>query len=209
MQVQNLYNRFCDGYSGEHVKRSVVVLRMIVDIDVRNKTPGAAVTSNDGSNAFKGEMMRKLCLRIAVALVSFAGLGITAKAQVVDQVVMTVPFQFVVAGETLPAGTYRVNRLSDDKWEGLILSSFENRAGAMVHPIEVESTHEVESAHEVESTHDRKPHVSFEIAGGEHFLSKIETADNVFTIPVSRKAILLALEKPHSDSSSGSSVGTD
>jgi hypothetical protein len=142
-------------------------------------------------------MMRKLCLRIAVALVSFAGLGITAKAQVVDQVVMTVPFQFVVGGETLPAGTYRVNRLSDDKWEGLILSSFENRAGAMVHPIEVESTH------------DGKPHVSFEIAGGEHFLSKIETADNVFTIPVSRKAILLALEKPHSDSSSGSSVGTD
>jgi hypothetical protein len=141
-------------------------------------------------------------LRIAVALVSFAGLGITAKAQVVDQVVMTIPFQFVVAGETLPAGTYRVNRLSDDKWEGLILSSFENRAGAIVHPIEVESTDEVES------THDGKPHVSFEIAGGEYFLSKIETADNVFTIPVSRAAILLA-EKSHTDTSSRSSVGTD
>ena len=147
--------------------------------------------------------MRKLCLRIAVALVSFAGLGITAKAQVVDQVVMTVPFQFVVAGQTLPAGTYRVSRVSDDKWEGLILSSFENRAGAIVHPTEVESTHEVDS------THDGKTHVSFETAGNEHFLSKIETGDNVFTIPVSRAAILLALEKSHSDRSSGSSVGTD
>jgi hypothetical protein len=160
--------------------------------------PGAAVTSNDGSNAFKGEMMRKLCLRIAVVLVSFAGLGITAKAQVADQVVVTIPFQFVAAGKTLPAGTYRVNRVSDDRWAGLILSSFENRASAIVHPIKVESTR------------DDKAQVSFETAGAEHFLSKIETADDVFTIPVSRAAILLASEKSHTESSSsGSSVGTD
>src|ERR1700740_2917294 len=147
-------------------------------------------------------MMKKLCLRIAVALVSFVGLGITAKAQVVDQIVVTIPFEFVVAGKTLPAGTYRVNRVSDDKWAGLILSSFENHAGALVRPIEVESIREVES------TSDGKAHLSFETAGGEHFLSKIETADNVFTIPVSRAAILLA-EQSHTDTSSKSSVGTD
>jgi hypothetical protein len=145
-------------------------------------------------------MMIKLCLRIAVALVSLAGLGITAKAQVaalvVDQVVVTIPFQFVVAGKTLPAGRYHVNRVSDDKWAGLIFSSVENRGSAIVHPIKVESTT------------DGKAHVSFETAGGEHFLSKIETADNVFTIPVSRAAILLA-EKSHTDTSSRSSVGTD
>ena len=142
--------------------------------------------------------MKKLCLRIAVALVSFAGLGITAKAQVVDQVVVTIPFEFVVAGKTLPAGAYRVNRVSsNDRWEGLILSSFENRASAIVLPSEVESAP------------DDKAHVSFETAGGEHFLSKIETADNVFTIPVSRAAILLASGKSHTDTSSRSSVGTD
>ena len=202
--MQNVYNRICDGYRCEHVERYVVVLRMIVDIDMRNKNPGVAVTSNDGSNAFKGEMMRKLCLRIAVALVSFAGSGITAKAQdqVVDQVVVTIPFQFVVAGKTLPAGTYHVNRVSEDKWSGLIFSSVENRGSAIVHPTKVESTREVES------THHGKAHVGFETAGGEHFLSKIETADNVFTIPVSRAAILLA-EKSHTDASSRSSVGTD
>src|SRR5260370_20876503 len=104
--------------------------------------PGAAVASNNGSNAFKGEMMKKLCLRIAVALVSFAGLGITAKAQAVDQVVVTIPFEFVVAGKTLPSGTYRVNRVSDDRWAGLIFSSFENRASAIVLLIKVESTHD-------------------------------------------------------------------
>jgi hypothetical protein len=147
-------------------------------------------------------MMKKLCLRIAVALVSFAGLGITVKAQVVDQIVVTIPFQFVVAGKTLPAGTYRVNRVSDDRWAGLIFSSFENHASTLVRPIEVESTREVES------TSDGKAHVNFETAGNEHFLSKIQTADNVFTIPVSRAAILLA-EKSHTDTSSRSSVGTD
>jgi len=142
-------------------------------------------------------MMKKLCLRIALALVSFAGLGITAKAQVVDQIVVTIPFEFVVAGKTLPAGTYRVNRVSDDRWAGLILSSVENRASAIVHP------------NKVESAPAEKAHVSFETAGDEHFLSKIETADNVFTIPVSRAAILLASGKSHTDTPSGSSVGTD
>jgi hypothetical protein len=142
-------------------------------------------------------MMKKLCLRIAVALVSFAGLGITAKAQVVDQIVVTIPFEFVVAGKTLPAGTYRVNPVSDDRWGGLILSGVENRASAIVLP------------NEVESAPADKAHVSFETAGNEHFLSKIETADIVFTIPVSRTAILLASGKSHTDTPSGSSVGTD
>ena len=141
--------------------------------------------------------MKKLCLRIAVALVSFAGLGITAKAQVVDQIVVTIPFEFVVAGKTLPAGTYRVNPVSDDRWGGLILSGVENRASAIVLP------------NEVESAPADKAHVSFETAGNEHFLSKIETADIVFTIPVSRTAILLASGKSHTDTPSGSSVGTD
>jgi hypothetical protein len=159
--------------------------------------PGAAVASNDGSKTFKGEMMKKLCFRIAVSLVSFAGLGITAKAQVVDQIVVTIPFEFVVAGKTLPAGTYRVNRLSDDKWAGLILSGVKNRASAIVLP------------NDVESAPADKAHVSFETAGDEHFLSKVETADNVFTIPVSPTAILLASGKSHTDTSSGSSVGTD
>jgi hypothetical protein len=141
-------------------------------------------------------MMKKLCLRIAVALVSFAGLGITAKAQVVDQIIVTIPFEFVVAGKTLPAGTYRVSPVSDDRWEGLILSGVKNHASAIVLPNEVENAAE-------------KAHVSFETAGDEHFLSKIETADNVFTIPVSRAAILLASRKSHTDTPSGSSVGTD
>jgi|SRR6266436_390619 hypothetical protein len=173
---------------------------MIVDTDAKPAcgiSPGAAVASNDGSKTFKGEMMKKLCLRIAVALVGFAGLGITAKAQVPDQIVVTIPFAFVVSGKTLPAGTYRVNRVALDKWDGLIFRSFENRTGAIVRPIAVESAPA------------DKAQVSFETAGGEHFLSKIQTADNVFTIPVSRAAILLASGKSRTNTTSGSSAGTD
>jgi hypothetical protein len=161
------------------------------------KAQARAVASNDGSKTFKGEMMKKLCLRILVALVGFAGLGVAAKAQVVDQIVMTVPFEFVAAGKTLPAGTYTVRRVFDSNERALIISSYENNASAIILP------------GEVESAPTDKPEVSFETAGDEHFLSKIETADHVFTIPVSRAAILLASGKSHTGAVSGSSGAND
>jgi len=113
-------------------------------------------------------------LRILMGLAVFAGLSITAKAQAVDQIVVTIPFEFVIAGKTLPAGTYRATRLSNDRWEGLILSSSKNRASVMVHPVAVESPPA------------DKAQVSFQTVGDQHFLSKIETGQNVFTIPVPR-----------------------
>ena len=127
--------------------------------------------------------MRKHYLRFLIALIGVAGLGTAAKGQAVDQIVVNIPYEFVVAGNTLPAGTYQVNRLSNIHPEVLILSSFESRAGLMVRSTEVESTRA------------DKPEVSFEQIDGQHFLSKIETADHVFTIPVSRSEILEAAAK--------------
>jgi hypothetical protein len=132
---------------------------------------------------FKGELMRKNYLRFLIALIGVAGLGVAAKGQAVDQIVVNIPYGFVVDGKTLPPGTYRVNRLSDIHPEVLILSSFDGRAGLMVRSTEVESTRA------------DKPEVSFEQIDGQHFLSKIETADHVFTIPVSRSEILEAAAK--------------
>ena len=111
--------------------------------------------------------MRKHYLRFLIALIGVAGLGTAAKGQAVDQIVVNIPYEFVVAGNTLPAGTYQVNRLSNIHPEVLILSSFESRAGLMVRSTEVESTRA------------DKPEVSFEQIDGQHFLSKIETADHV------------------------------
>jgi hypothetical protein len=109
--------------------------------------------------------MKKQCMRILIALIGVAGLGMAARGQVPDQILVNIPYEFVVAGKTLPAGIYRVNRLSDADHEALILSSFESRARVMV------------LSTSVESTQADKPEVSFEQVGGQHFLSKIETAE--------------------------------
>ena len=69
--------------------------------------------------------MRKQCLRILIALLSVAGSGMAARAQARDQIVVTIPFEFVVAGKTFPAGTYKVNRVTDTDPRTLILHSFE------------------------------------------------------------------------------------
>ena len=131
--------------------------------------------------------MRKHFLRILIAVIGVAGLGMAANGQVVDpvvdQIVVNIPYEFTVAGETLPPGSYRVNRLSDIHPEVLILSNFKSRARVMV----------LSTA--VESTRADKPKVSFVQIDGQHFLSKIETADHVFTIPVSRSEILEAAAK--------------
>ena len=143
--------------------------------------------------------MRKQSLRILIALIGVAGIGVAARGQSADQIVVTIPYAFVVAGTTLPAGTYRVGHLGDrvDK-DALVLSSFENRASVIVLPTEVESSHTV------------KPQVSFEEVGGEHFLSKIETPDHSFTIAVSRSEILEAAARSHGGASaSGSSSGSN
>lgn len=136
--------------------------------------------------------MKKLYLRIAVALVGIAGLGITTKAQAaVDQLVVTVPFEFVVDGTTLPAGTYQVHRLSDNPSGGLVLSSYENRVTTTVLPIDIESARV------------NKPEVAFETAGDQHLLSRIQTADHVFNIPIA-KSTRTALLAHNANSSFGS-----
>lgn len=119
--------------------------------------------------------MKKLYLRVAIALVGIAGTGITTKAQAVDQLLVTVPFEFVVDGTPLPAGMYRVHRLSETNPSGgLVLSSYENRANSVVLPIDIQN-----------ATVD-KPQLTFEVTGGQRVLIRIQTRDNVFDIPIAK-----------------------
>jgi hypothetical protein len=133
--------------------------------------------------------MKHFCIRILSAVFGLAALAITAKGQAVDQLVVNIPYEFVVAGKTLPAGTYRVSRINDKDERQLIISSFENREAVMV------------ISNEVSPIHTETPSLSFEQAGGEYFLSKIATAEHVFTIPVSKRAVLEAIAKTHGDPS--------
>ena len=136
--------------------------------------------------------MRKHCLRILIAAFSFAGLGMAAEAQVRDQIAVTIPFEFVVAGKTLPAGTYYVNRVTDTNPTTLILYSFENHTSVLVVPSQVEN-----------GSND-KDHLSFERASGQYLLSKIATADDVFTVPVSRSATMPVAARNNTSASSAS-----
>ena len=137
--------------------------------------------------------MRKLYMRILIALIGVAGLGVAAKGQAVDQIVVNVPYEFVVVGKTLPAGSYKVNRVSNSNVGVLVLTNIENRASAIV------------LATEVKSNDTDKASVSFEQVGEEHFINQIETAEHSFTISVSRSDILEAAARSHSGTSASES----
>ena len=145
--------------------------------------------------------MRKHYLRILLALIGVAGLGMAAKAQEVDHIVVKIPYAFVASGKTLPAGTYTVTRVSDSNTRALVLSNFAERVGVLV------------IASQLENSFAGKSSVSFEQVGGQVFLSQIQTADHLFTIPVSRAEILEAAAKSHSGTpvtgASGSASGAN
>jgi hypothetical protein len=149
------------------------------------------------SPTFKGEIMKKRHASILLTLVCVLGLGVAAKAEYRGEVVLTIPFDFVAGGKTLPAGTYRVSRISGDKSAGLVFSSYENRSNVIVHPVEIESAR------------SDKPSVSFEEVGEQHFLTRIQTAYDVYNIPVSRSEIREAAEPPHDIGSASGSSGNN
>jgi hypothetical protein len=141
--------------------------------------------------------MKKRYASILLTLICVLGLGVAAKAQYRGEVVVTIPFEFVAGGKTLPAGTYRVSRISEDKSVGLVFSSYENRSNVFVHPVEIESAR------------SDKPGVSFERAGEQHFLSRIQTATDVYNIPVSRSEVREAAVRSRDIGSASGSSGSN
>lgn len=138
--------------------------------------------------------MKKIYASMLAGLLGLLGLGVAAKAQTRDKIVVTLPFEFVVSGKTLPAGTYSVDRIGDHKLQGLILTSYEHGTSVFVGAVEV-------AAARVDN-----PSVSFEKAGDQNFLSKIQTPTDVYQIAVSRAAILEAEQKLHDNRSASGSA---
>jgi hypothetical protein len=117
--------------------------------------------------------MKKHYVRILSALLGLAAVAFTAKAELVDHIVVNIPYEFVVDGTTLPAGRYTVNPISDQDKLVLIIRSFENHATVMVLSTEI-----------AQKTGAEQPSVSFQQVGEQHLLSKIQTSEHVFRIPV-------------------------
>lgn len=135
-------------------------------------------------------------IRMFAGMFLFGALAIGVKAQAVDQITVKVPYSFVVGDKTLPAGNYRVNRVSPNNQNELVLSSFDNKVGVLV------------VAGETEDAHGTTPELVFEDIGGEHLLTKIQTTEHVFAVPVSRTAAMQATAKTH-PGAAGSTSGTD
>jgi hypothetical protein len=141
--------------------------------------------------------MKTIQVRFLSAFFGLAVLAVATRAQEIDQVIVKVPYEFVVAGKTLPAGNYRVNRVSTSNVNELELTSVDKRTGVLL------------VSGEVTPTREDKPSFSFEHVGDQYFLSKIETTEHIFTIPVSTKGNQLVAMKKQASPSASSSSGSN
>ena len=121
--------------------------------------------------------MKRNYFRLFVVFLGAALLAGVASAGDSDRIVVNIPYDFVASGKTLPAGSYIVQRLSDSNYFPLSISSRENGTTVFVQSIEVK---------EASQSH---PSVDFLVSGDQHFLTSIQTAEHVFSFPVSPSTI--------------------
>ena len=141
---------------------------------------------------------------VVTAVVAFAAFAVGAKAQAFDQLIVNVPYQFVVSGKTLPPGTYRLNRADSFTPRQLVLRNVENSASAaLVVPTQIQSALQTNTA--PDARHGLG--FTFQEVGGQHFLTNIETANYVFAVPVSKSAVLEASNKSHQTSNGSGASG--
>ena len=127
------------------------------------------------------------------ALFALAACAGAAQAQSADQLLIKVPYDFVVAGKTLPAGSYRVTRTSDNDMTEMAITGMTNRQSVLF----LSTT--------VDETRDFKPTLTLERVGNQYFLSKIETANHIFTISSPAQIAEIAMKYQNNSSASGSS----
>jgi len=132
--------------------------------------------------------MNKSHLLVALTLACVFGLGISARAQDTEGVIVKVPFEFVAGGKTMPADTYSIGRISSEGGPALAIRSYNN--GALLLPVAVNG--------------DPAGHAQlrFEHVGDRYFLKTIETPGGVYTIATLRAITTLAQTKAHNPSSS-------
>jgi hypothetical protein len=128
--------------------------------------------------------MKKYYFGTVLTLACVLGIGVSARAQDSDAVVVTVPFQFVAGGATLPAGEYKVSRLSPGVNRQLAIRSYGN-GSAFLLPLSFDGVT------------SEQPTLSFEHVGDKYFLSSIKTLGGVYTLALPRKQIALAQTNAH------------
>jgi hypothetical protein len=124
-----------------------------------------------------------------LAMIVFAGLGATAHAEEEGSIIAQIPFEFVAAGKTLPAGTYTVSRGSSGS--ELLISSRDN--GVFVIPVVLDST-------PVDN-----PLVTFDKVSDTYLLREVTTPLGTFIIDTQREESKLTQAKQHDGMTSSGS----
>jgi len=137
--------------------------------------------------------MKLSYVRFVSAFALLAALAVAGRAQEPDQLRVSVPHDFVVSGKTLPAGIYRIDRLSNNNVSGLSIRGVENRQGVLLFSSAVSQTRE------------DNPSLRFERVGDQYFLSRIETETHIFTIAVPASAAALIANNQSTPSVASSS----
>lgn len=122
--------------------------------------------------------MKKSYVTAVLILMCLLGVGVSARAQDADAVLVSVPFEFVAGTATLPAGKYRVSRVNPGVNRELAISGY-NNGGAFLLPLTFDDD-------AVDG-----PTLSFEHVGGKYFLTEIKTLSGTYTMPLSREMVML------------------
>jgi hypothetical protein len=138
--------------------------------------------------------MKKSYLTALLMLTCVLGVWRSAHAQNADVVVVSVPFEFVVGGATLPAGEYRISRVSPGVSPELAISGH-NKGNVFLLPLTFDNGS------------GNQPTLSFDHVGGRYFLDRIKTLNGVYTLATPREMVMLGqttTPSPNALSSSGS-----
>jgi hypothetical protein len=138
--------------------------------------------------------MKKSFLTVVLTLTCLLGLGISAHAQDADRLVVNVPFDFVAGGETLPAGTYSVSRVSPEANRALVIRSDDNSVFLL--PMFFDG-----SPVSVNGVSADRTELGFEHVGDKYFLTKVETLGGVYAFRTPQAMTQLAQIKDHSTGS--------
>jgi hypothetical protein len=139
---------------------------------------------NNSKQFHQGEIMKRSYLAVVLTLACVLGIGVSARAQDTNTVVVTVPFEFVAGGATLPAGEYKVSRVSAGINRVLAITGYD-KGGAFLLPMAFDGV-----------TSDQ-PTLRFEHVGDKYFLSGIKTDGGVYFLALPRKQIALAQTNTH------------
>jgi hypothetical protein len=107
---------------------------------------------------------------------------------------VSVPFEFVAGGATLPAGEYRVSRVNPGVSRELAINGYDKR-NAFLLPLTFDNGFATQ------------PTLSFEQVGGKYFLSRVKTLGGVYTMAAPRERIMLGQSNTASPGDSSSSGG--